>query len=623
MSDARTDPRLAAKTTRLADLRRLRDGHVERLARIEARAARWSWLRLLSFAGAGLIALLLLPVGGVAPAGLALIAGGLLFLWIMRRHLGLEAALLRRRARIDLIEEQLARGRHDWQRLPPARALLPEPDHPTELDLDLVGGQGLHRLVDTCASAGGSERLRSWLGRPVVDPRVLGARQAAVRELVDLDHLRGRLALAGRLALGSEQAYRGERMVALLASDPGKSRIGLWTALLAALALSDASLLVWHLSSGGPAWWQASFLVYVLLSLGLQPRVSPAFGIANALGDGLEQLQSVLGLIERQAFDGRPELSARCRPIRDAEQRPSQTLRGLRRLIAGAALRGNLFVWLPLNALLPWDVLVAWRLEGMRRRLAGELPRWLDTWYELEALAALANLAWLNPHFCFPELRPGAADEPLLEAVDLGHPLLPDAEKVCNDLALRSGEIHLITGSNMSGKSTWLCCVGINLALAQAGGPVDASRLACAPLRLFGCTRVSDSVTDGISYFYAEVRRLRRLLDALEAPDPRPLAWFIDEIFRGTNNRERLIGSRAMIRALAEGRGFGMVSTHDLELAGLAGAVPGLSNHHFREQIEGRRMRFDHRLQSGPSPTTNALRLMASAGLPVDPTAEA
>ena len=170
----------------------------------------------------------------------------------------------------------------------------------------------------------------------------------------------------------------------------------------------------------------------------------------------------------------------------------------------------------------------------------------------------------------------------------------------------------------MSGKSTFLRTLGVNLLLAYAGGPVNASALRTRRYRLFSSIRVSDALETGISYFYAEVNRLRALLDTLEADDPRPVFFLLDEIFRGTNNRERLIGSRSYVRALAGGHGVGLIATHDLELVQLADDSPSIRNAHFREDVEDGRMVFDYRLRSGPCPTTNALKIMRLAGLPVE-----
>jgi DNA mismatch repair ATPase MutS len=241
----------------------------------------------------------------------------------------------------------------------------------------------------------------------------------------------------------------------------------------------------------------------------------------------------------------------------------------------------------------------------------------LEAWYEIEALTSLANYSSSHPGHAFPELLPVNA-QPVLELTDLGHPLIHPGEVVTNDFILPGlGEIILITGSNMSGKSTFLRTVGAALVLAFAGSPVPARRMRTIPFRLFTSMNVTDSLSDGISFFYAEVRRLKALLDALEADHAFPLLFLIDEIFRGTNNRERQIGSWAYTRALAGRNGTGFLSTHDLELANLAGENSLIKNFHFRETIQDGKMVFDFKIHPGASPTTNALRIMALAGLPL------
>ena len=206
-------------------------------------------------------------------------------------------------------------------------------------------------------------------------------------------------------------------------------------------------------------------------------------------------------------------------------------------------------------------------------------------------------------------------------ASDLGHPLLKPESKVCNDFALDGKHrVVILTGSNMAGKSTFLRTIGVNLSLAYAGAPVNATHLQTSLFRLFTCIKVSDSVQDGLSYFYAEVKRLQALLAATKMNDRLPVLFLIDEIFRGTNSRERLIGSRSYIRALSQGPSMGLIATHDLELIKLADEIEGVTNYHFREEVHDGRMVFDYRLRSGPCPTTNALKIMSLEGLPVETT---
>jgi DNA mismatch repair ATPase MutS len=192
-------------------------------------------------------------------------------------------------------------------------------------------------------------------------------------------------------------------------------------------------------------------------------------------------------------------------------------------------------------------------------------------------------------------------------------------KKVVNDFAMhKAGEAVIITGSNMSGKSTFLRTLGINLCLAFAGGPVNAGTLQTCLFRIFTCIKVSDSVTGGYSYFYAEVKRLRALLSELERDSGYPLFFLIDEIFKGTNNRERLIGSQAYIQALVGKNCLGVISTHDLELVKLADISPEIKNYHFKEDVIDGQMVFDYILRPGPCPTTNALKIMQMEGLPIE-----
>ena len=267
--------------------------------------------------------------------------------------------------------------------------------------------------------------------------------------------------------------------------------------------------------------------------------------------------------------------------------------------------------------LVPWDFFFTYRLEKLKKEIALLLPRCLNAWYELEALNSLANFAWLNPGYTFPEIL---SNSTRFHAGGLGHPLIKPEYKICNDLELdEQRRIVILTGSNMAGKSTFLRSVGLNLCLAYAGAPVNAERLHISLFRLFTCIQVSDSVQDGLSYFYAEVKRLKLLLSAVEFEDDLPILFLIDEIFRGTNNRERHIGSHAFIRALSSRKNaLGIIATHDLELTKLADEIPGIANFHFREEVGDGRMVFDYQLRSGPCPTTNALKIMRIEGLPVD-----
>jgi DNA mismatch repair ATPase MutS len=346
-------------------------------------------------------------------------------------------------------------------------------------------------------------------------------------------------------------------------------------------------------------------------------KINEPFKEASHLRDILAQLSAVFRQLETVSYGRTPHLAQLCRPFHQSGQKPSNFLKRLNRIVNATGLRGNPVFALLLNILFPYDIFFAYKLQRARQELAGKLPGWMDIWFELEALASLANLGYLNPHYTFPTFNAeGNAD--LFQSHQMGHPLLPDTQKVCNDFTIdHTGFIGILTGSNMSGKSTFLRTAGINLVLAYSGGPVDAAHLQTAFFRLHTCIRISDSITSGISHFYAEVKCLKSLMDTLKADHTLPLFYLIDEIFQGTNNLERLTGSRSFIRALADQRGVGLISTHDLELAQLAEEIPSLNNYHFKDTVSDGRLLFDYHIQPGPSPTTNALKIMALEGLPI------
>jgi len=208
---------------------------------------------------------------------------------------------------------------------------------------------------------------------------------------------------------------------------------------------------------------------------------------------------------------------------------------------------------------------------------------------------------------------------PVFRAEDVGHPLIPANQRVGNNFSIPDlGQVTIITGSNMAGKSTFIKTVGINICLAYAGGPVIATNMRIVPFRLHTCIHIADSVADGFSYFYMEVRCLKQLLEELKAENQPPVLFLIDEIFRGTNNRERMIGSRAYIHSVAGAHGVGLLATHDLELAELARTNPKVVNYHFSDQVLASKLTFDYKIHPGPSTTTNAIQIMAMEGLPLE-----
>jgi hypothetical protein len=631
--------------------------HIQRLERhidtLLAADRRFFWLRLGVLVGGALLVFLSYLTGQGRLVWVALALSVLAFSAVVFFHRRLDRSILRTRLSRQYYRAQAARMDLDWESIPfhfsdiPGSAVdgaadSPLAAHPFAADLNIVGDRSIHQLVDTAFSLGGSRRVRDWLLSPVPVPGTIAERQAILAELGPLAGFRSRLTLNSALVQAKPgERWDGEALLRWLREESGGKSLAPVLVVLAGLAALSAAFFLLNLFAGLPPFWILSFMLYVAIYYSRYRDLEETFEDAQRLGVELEKFRAVAVYLEQYPFSRGSRLAEICAPFKNSRVRPSHILRRVTWIASAASLRGNPFVWAVINAVLPWDLYFTHRLRQLREAIHELLPTWLDAWYELEALSSLANFAYLNPSFVVPEVKrlfswpDGRSEdaaftvEPVFAARRVGHPLLPKAEKVSNDFTiLRLGEVFIITGSNMSGKSTFLRTIGVNLALAFAGGPVDAESLVTLPFRLFTCISVSDSLSDGISYFYAEVRRLKSLLDELNQSGLQPpvgslpLFFLIDEIFRGTNNRERQIGSRAYVQSLVGAYGVGVISTHDLELAHLADELPGVSNQHFREDVQGQRMVFDYRLRPGPSPTTNALKIMQLEGLPVDSTVE-
>jgi hypothetical protein len=547
------------------------------------------------------------------------------------QHNRIHGSIEESRIRVRLKSEQIARIRLDWERMPRSAATAAAPDsHPFGADLDVTGGRSLHRLIDASISLEGGEKLMGWLLETKPDPRAILRRQELVKELSALGPFREKLiASASRLQRSSGEMLELESLLHWFGKRESAGLVAKSLAPMAILAISGATASGLAFSGLAPAYLCILPVVYLAILIFLQGEISKTFRDAIAIETSLQRLHTVFQHLEEHRHPTAPNLTALCTPFLDRSNRPSTHLRRIAGIVSAISVRANPVVWLLLNGLLPWDVFFLRRLEQRKETLLKLLPGWLETLAELEALCSLANFAHLNPDYSYPEIIGWDADPPpdsgtarpapmSFHAEALGHPLIAGDRRVRNDFSLNEeSRIALITGSNMAGKSTFLRTVGVNLCLANAGAPVCAAGFRTTPFRIFACMRNQDSLIDGFSFFHAEVRRLRLLLTTIESDPASPVLFLLDEIFRGTNNRERFIGSRALILALAGHAAAGAIATHDLQLVALAEESPAIANFHFREEVEGNRMVFDYKLRTGPCPTTNALKIMAMEGLPV------
>ena len=612
------------KEKRLRRLARVVERVEKRLSRLSRISGAYFWIRW----GVLLSGILTTIYVNHFSGGLAAALAGLFFtatFWaVIRAQHRIDDSVEKHRIWLKIKSTHIARMSLDWKNITFDSSIQSESPHPLEKDLCLTGDRSLCHLIDTTFSKGGRERLRSWLLNEVPSPDEIIEKQKKVREFIPLVSFRDRLALNGAIA-SNRMSERWDINTAknwLEWSTPNTSRKP-YVILLGTLSVANMAFFILNTLSWIPALWMITIPIYLLTYFGLyffakSDDVGTLSVEANQLKRTLEPFRTILHYLETYSIEGKPNLGKLCDILKTTDRRPSEYLKKVEQIAEAISWQQIDMFHSILNAIFPWDLVYTHRLNECKKEIKDLLPVWLDVWYEIEALNALANFAYLNPDtVVFPEIF-SPEDRPLLLAEALGHPLLPDRKRKRNDFTMKDpGEIAIITGSNMSGKSTFLRTLGVNLRLAYAGGPVVASAFKTAPFRMFSCIDISDSVTQGISFFLAEVRRLKTILEEAENDHPLPVFFLIDEMYSGTNNRERIIGSRAYIQSLAKNRGVGLISTHDIELADLDHAVGGVKNYHFRERISGGTMTFDYRLRTGPCPTTNALKIMQMEGLPI------
>jgi MutS domain V len=571
--------------------------HRERLAgysqlALAALCLTWILFRLRHFNAADL--LLLIPIAAFVV--LAIVHGRLI-----RRVTAYSRA-------IRFYEQGMARLEDRWAGTGCTGERFLEPSHPCARDLDLFGRASVFELLCTARTRAGEETLARWLLAPA-SPDEVRTRQEAARELSSrLDFREGLSATGEDLALG----VRPTQLVAWgEATDDLPSGIIRIVApvLAAAWILSVVAWQVW----GAP---ELLVLAITVVNLGIsyrfRARLSEAAHAAEEAGHDLNLLSQVLTAFEREPFTS-PRLLQLQAQLKQGSVLPSQAIARLNRRVEYLESAHNLFVRV-------FDFVIFYRLqfvlaaESWRRRYGRSLRQWLETVGELEALAALGGYTYEHPEDVFPEF---VDEAPCFEAEALAHPLIPRNRAVTNDLHLGSDlQLMIVSGPNMAGKSTFLRGIGVNAVLAQSGAPIRAARLKLSPLAVTASICVLDSLEGGISRFYAEINRLKLIMDLTHSSAP--VLFLLDELLSGTNSHDRLIGTRSFVTKLVERGAVGLVSTHDLALTAIPKEIGSKAiNCHFEDHLEDGRLHFDYKLYPGIVQTSNALPLMRSIGLEV------
>lgn len=472
-------------------------------------------------------------------------------------------------------------------------------------DLDLFGKDSLYELLCAARTQMGEDTLAQWL-LAAADLKTIHERHASIADL------RGRLDLREELAIHGDIQRIVLRSEMLIGWAEAPNRLNrpwiLWTApLLACLAV--AAVFAW-------AVWDLRFpllavlLIEIAVAYLLRDPIRAAITAIETAYEDLKYLSQLLRLIETQRFDADP-LRALVQKLSSHTLSASATFSKLATIVNFVESRRNPLL-LPFMLLVMYPLQTALAAERWRNAHAPVIRAWLEVIGEIEALVSLAQYSDEHPDDPFPEFLEAEA---AFQAADLGHPLIPADVRVRNDVDI-SGKrrVLLVSGSNMSGKSTLLRSVGINTVLAMAGAPVCAKRVRMSPLQVGASIRINDSLHEGSSRFYAEITRLRQLFE----PAPLPLLFLLDELLQGTNSADRRVGAEGVIRALIARGAIGLISTHDLALTDIAGLGEGaLDNVHFQDEFVDGKLKFDFKLHAGVVTKSNGIELMRSIGLDV------
>ena len=595
--------------------------HQETVERLSKKLTELSWSRVVVFVFSAFFIVVLASSGMAAAVWLLLLIGGGSFAFLMKQHN--QAAYQKQHATflIEINEQEILRQQNQLATFPNGRAFI-QRDHPYVADLDVFGSHSLYQLLNRTTTESGGERLAGWLSEATSSAEIID-RQRAVQELTPKLAWRQEFQAAGQHFTNSQSDFRKllawlDEPVHLLPHATKYRAVSVILAVLTTLAL------LYHMRFAYASDFLLNSLPLIAMVivnvLFLKRFKYVAEEIINSTHENVKTLggyQALIGKIEAEEFES-PRLQQLQAAFRQDNFSASQEINTLKKILEIAQLKGTKSTGD--NKLYPiinilWLIDPHWiiRAERWKTRNRTYVKAWADAVGTFETLSSLAGFAYANPTYTFPAVREGACT---IRFDTLGHPLLPPDRRVCNDFSLRSSDnIVMITGSNMAGKSTFLRTVGANLVLALAGAPCCARAGEVTVMQLFSSMRTQDNLEEGVSSFYAELKKIEQLLKLIQSGQP--IFFLLDEMFKGTNSKDRHRGGFSLIKQLEELNAFGIISTHDLELADEAGKHALVTNYSFNSDIREGEMTFDYHLTPGLCRDFNASELMRRSGIKI------
>jgi MutS domain V len=567
----------------------------------------------------------------VGNAKLAVVAAGLALLWIVsgKRLITpywllapvaayflltiLHARVLRAKERANTAAEfyrkGIARIEDRWAGTGQTGERFRDANHVYAEDLDLFGRGCLFELLSTARLPMGERQLANWLSE--------GSELAAILERQKLiDELRGKLALREDLAVTGEDLRARLNPETLVEWSERESILpggAVWRGVMAVLALCAVAGIVYWFEMG-MLWPLLSVMaVEAVVLVWLRRKAHTVIEGVDSNGEGLLLFSEILERLERETFAA-ARLQALATELKDGKEPASAAIRRFARIVNWIDASDGVMAKMSELPFL-YSVQVGMAAEAWRRRWGRKMRRWAELTGEMEALLSLAAYSYEHPADPFPEFVKSENGIGFFDGAELGHPLLAAEKCVRNSVRLDAAtRVLLVSGSNMSGKSTFLRVVGINTVLAMAGAPICGARLRLTPLRIGTRIRSTDSLQEGRSSFFTEILHIRKVFEG--AGGPVPIVFLFDELLEGTNSKDRKIGAEGLLQGLLKRRAIGIVTTHDLALTEIAAAVGNvLRNMHFEDQVADGKMKFDYKLRDGVVEKSNALELMRLIGL--------
>lgn len=508
-----------------------------------------------------------------------------------------------------IIQEELQALSGDYSSFEDGKEYV-NPEHPYSFDLDIFGRRSLFQSINRTCTFFGKNRLAKWLQNHLHEKTSIEKRQEMVREISEHTLFREQFRVAGLVHHG--QSSDGEKIQAWSQSPAQYLHAGWVKAFIWGVPVINSLLLITSLAGWTSfSWLGLSFGIFLVLSFGIIKR---ATYIQETYGKQLKSLNGYARLIalakaENWKSAGMQELMER---FNLNGQSPIQALQQLSKELDRLDLRNNQFLYVLLEGSIFFQLQEIVRIERWKVRYGQHISEWLETVGELDALCSLGTCAYNHPQYTYPELT----EKPFcFLATQMGHPLMPASQCVKNDATIPSRPFFLIiTGANMAGKSTYLRTIGVNYLLACIGAPVCCERLKLYPNQLITSLRTSDSLSDNESYFFAELKRLKRIIDLLN--QGQQLFIILDEILKGTNSMDKQKGSFDLIRQFMQLKANGIIATHDLLLGSLIKQFPEeIRNYCFEADIKENELTFSYKLREGVAQNMNACFLMKKMGI--------